>query len=682
MTWLQFFAAVVFAAACLLGPGYLIARALRVQAELALAAAPLISVSAYCLLAVIYGFAGVPCGWLTLPALLLVAGGAALALSRRRGNGSEATLRLHGASSRPLAAQGPLSHVSAVQLGMAVGAAMALATALVVYVSVLGSPDSFIQFYDNSFHLTRVHEFAQSGNYSSLSGIFYPSAWHLVAALAESTVGVSSAAAEHVANLAFIVAVYPAGMVALVAVLFPEKPRIVWLSGLFCLGVAFWPWRIMLFGPLYPNVAAYCLMPAEAALFISFFDSLMGEKPHTKALLFVVGGMALGFAQPNGIFSAGVFLIPFCLYEARHQVRGKLGEGARATLLSILAELALALAFAGIWLGLTQLPALHGTVYYPRPAMMRLTQAVLWAFDFSYVLFRPQFAMEGAVFISFIVLIRKDDKRWLICSFLFATLLYLVAVSVRGEWKYLVCGFWYSDYYRLAAAATIFAVPLISCGLDAVIASVQKAAALIARKACGGKGVSAASVAVPTVFMALLMAFNYVPWEFVPWHARSYGFDAIRWEMDDAYQNESAHILDEQERAFLVKVKDIVGDAEVANVCYDGSSFAYAVNDIHVASSLFGMTSSDEVELLKRQINRYTEDPLVAEAARKAGVEYVLQLDCGDEDGDFGDGATVNLDSYVKEDWLGIMLVREDTPGFELVLSEGDMRLYRLTDLG
>ena len=32
------------------------------------------------------------------------------------------------------------------------------------------------------------------------------------------------------------------------------------------------------------------------------------------------------------------------------------------------------------------------------------------------------------------------------------------------------------------------------------------------------------------------------------------------------------------------------------------------------------------------------------------------------------------------EEWAGIDGVRDDTPGFEVVLSEGDMRLYKIVD--
>lgn len=33
---------------------------------------------------------------------------------------------------------------------------------------------------------------------------------------------------------------------------------------------------------------------------------------------------------------------------------------------------------------------------------------------------------------------------------------------------------------------------------------------------------------------------------------------------------------------------------------------------------------------------------------------------------------------YLPENWTGVTNIDENTPGFELVLSEGDMRLYKI----
>ena len=676
MTWFLLFAGILFAITCLIVPGYLFARALCLQRELSFAVSPLISIAVYCVLAVVYGFVGVPCGWFTLPALLTAV---SLVAFMAFGKGRQQSIGFEISASAPLAEKGLLSHVSSVQLGMVLGVLVATVTSVVVYVSSLGSPDSFIQYYDNSFHLSRVHEFAQTGNYSSLSSVFYPSAWHLVAALAESTVGITSPVAQHVANLAFIVAVYPLGMVALMGVLFPDKPRLIWLSGLFCLAIAFWPWRIMLFGPLYPNLASLCMMPAECAIFISLFKPLMGEDRKPKILLFVAGGMALGFAQPNGIFSAGVFLIPFCLYRTRRLAKEMLGGGKRATLLSVLVELGVALLFAAIWFGLTQVPALHDTVYYNRPKAMRLTEALYWCFDFSYVMFRPQFVMELSVIFGALAFLVDPQRRWMVASFFAASCIFIVAAAVGAEWKYLISGFWYSDYYRIAAMASIFAVPLVCSGMSVVVDVSKWFVCFIGEKVRVASGAGRVASAFSAAAIAVLCIFNYVAFDYIDWYWRSYGFDAVKCEFVDAYQNDASHILDSSERNFLKQVKTIVGDSTVANICYDGSGFAYATDDINVLSNLFGMELSDDGELVKRRLNRYVEMPEVKAAAERLNVKYVLQLDCGAINGSFSFGGTYNTMTYTKSEWVGISLVDEDTPGFELVLSEGDMRLYRLT---
>ena len=60
-------------------------------------------------------------------------------------------------------------------------------------------------------------------------------------------------------------------------------------------------------------------------------------------------------------------------------------------------------------------------------------------------------------------------------------------------------------------------------------------------------------------------------------------------------------------------------------------------------------------------------------AVRESGVQYVLLLDCGS-----GEGRTVSKLRYEDADWEGIETINDETPGFTPVLSEGDMRLYRI----
>ena len=36
--------------------------------------------------------------------------------------------------------------------------------------------------------------------------------------------------------------------------------------------------------------------------------------------------------------------------------------------------------------------------------------------------------------------------------------------------------------------------------------------------------------------------------------------------------------------------------------------------------------------------------------------------------------------SFREQDWLGLSSISDETPGFKTVLSQGDMRLYEITD--
>ena len=63
------------------------------------------------------------------------------------------------------------------------------------------------------------------------------------------------------------------------------------------------------------------------------------------------------------------------------------------------------------------------------------------------------------------------------------------------------------------------------------------------------------------------------------------------------------------------------------------------------------------------------------EAVESIGAEYVLQLDQGEPDVE-----SPRLFTYENgKKWRGIDGIRDDTPGFEVVLAEDDMRLYKIT---
>ena len=67
---------------------------------------------------------------------------------------------------------------------------------------------------------------------------------------------------------------------------------------------------------------------------------------------------------------------------------------------------------------------------------------------------------------------------------------------------------------------------------------------------------------------------------------------------------------------------------------------------------------------------------MVQQAVSDFGAEYLLLLDYQNEN-----GSGMYSGGYDASDWQGVLSVTDETPGFEVVLSEGDMRLYRITAL-
>lgn len=697
--WFQLFIATLSAIVFLVAPGVSLALALGSSVEFSLGIAPLLALACYGLLSVCYGAVGIPCNWMTLFLFVLVIGVVLCLVHRyrptrsRKGAAVDSDCRKLDYSEdlrRPFQAFGILRHISPIQLALVLAILAGLATSLAVYVGNIGDPNAFIQNYDNASHLSRIHLFAQQQNYSTFLGGFYPSAWHGVAAMVESALGISSMMAEHATNLAFIIVVFPTSSVMLLSTLFPHRRRAVWMGGMLCLSFGFFPWRIMLFGPLYPNLSAFAIMPAVAALFILLCESDISFSVRCRyAVLFIAGGIAMALAQPNAIFSAGAFLIPFCVWRAYRLVYDMRAGKAHRIAIALLAAAALVVAFIACWVLLSQAPFMSSVVNYPRETRLGLAQAIRWALGFSFVLKRQQYLIGAVVVVGGIVLLTRPKVRWVTISYALLVALFVVAISVEGPIKHILVGFWYSDFYRLAATVCVFAVPLVATGMDALACAVERCFDMLLpmhgnktqKDSARSRVDRAFRVLIAAVIVVAIMAINYIPFDFIPQYYRSYGLDAVSFEMHDMYQNPANRVLDDKELAFVDRVKEIVStDEEVFNNPFDGSVFTYAACNLDVTYNSLGVEPSPQTALLRERLCDIASDSSVRKAAQEEGVRYVLQLDQGFGKNGFSDEGTVYLLGYDPKLWQGVNSIHDDTPGFECVLSDGDMRLYRVED--
>jgi len=142
------------------------------------------------------------------------------------------------------------------------------------------------------------------------------------------------------------------------------------------------------------------------------------------------------------------------------------------------------------------------------------------------------------------------------------------------------------------------------------------------------------------------------------------------------YDMEDNPYLDATELSFATRCKAIVGDDLVYDFPEDGSAFLYGAVGLHTyyrnLSAGFDESEPAASRTLRLHLDEIGTNANVAATARDAGVGYVLLLDVGEAD------VQPHFLTYDATDWVGVNAVGDDTPGLEVVLSEGDMRLYRV----
>lgn len=685
--WMTFFFAVALGAVFLYVPGALLLRSVRVSWALSLACAPFLMMTVYALLAIVYQKAGIFCDWTVLFVPSLIVGVAAFAAS------SALRLRSRAASDPQGCAQGPwwdrhfdvLCLVLYVVVGACIGS--------VFFVRGLGAPEAVMQAFDNVHHLGEVRGFVETGNWSSLAysiyptaeeqafdpfpgTAFYPSAWHAIAAMMISAVGVGVEEAVNAANFLFAFVVLPASTAALMGVLFEGRCRVILWGSLCTVAFAAFPWAFLTFGPLYPNLASFALLPAVMGVFILVFAEGASRAERVRsAVLFFIGLLSLALSQPNAVFTGAVFLIPFCCVQSmRLSPRFSLGKTRPALMKAILCIAFLLVALV-IWTALFKAPFLQGVVTHAWAGFAGYIQAFMNVLMLSYrgsnaQLFLGVLVLAGAVYTLY-----RRKYLWITCSYAIMCVFYLVCAREEGFIRFFLTGFWYTDPYRIAASAALFAVPLAAMGAHCFARLIGVALSGIASVAKCGNAAVKWSLAIAAVIFALAVFYpNFT----VPGLGDvQTGFGGVLAQLKGFYSaDDRPNIYDSAEQEFVREAMELIPeDAVVVNEPNDGSAFAYGMDGLNVMYRYmrdYGGREQQNSVLLRGHLDELAENEDVRRAVDELGAEYVLLLDAGDTA-----DAQPHLFSYDPPNWLGITGV-EDAPGFELLLSRDDMRLYRI----
>lgn len=687
--WDLFFVSVLAGYALLCIPGYVLMRVFSVSRIVCAAAAPTVTVSAYCLLAIVYGKVGIACSWITLALPVLLLGAVVFTAFRLMGRTKSFDYEMGCA--RVESGSLLIRYRDWILLGLYVLVGVVVVSS--VFALSFGSATSFVQEYDNVHHLNSIRAFVDSGIWSSLTStaypanvtdfqaplpgsLFYPSGWHCVAALLVDALGVPVALAANAANFLFSACVFPMGVFLLLRKIFSSKPQVVFFGAFCTLAFIAFPWRLLAWGPLYPNLAAFSLLPTVAFFFVAVFSAGASRRVRVASvILFVVGLMGLVLAQTNAVFTMGVLLIPFCIDRILYACGA---ESLRTRFPFRLGGIASCVMFVALvcalWVALYSAPFMRAVVSFSWPASTDFWPALGNVLSLATGETADQAALGVLVLVGFVYALVRREYRWVAAAYALMCSLYMVSTVLDGPIKQLLTGFWYTDGLRLGANMALVGIPLASLGLYGIAFFLQREIGLVARRPMVRKAVAYIPL---TLVAALFVWVNFYP---------AYDMSGRRWSpfteennfMGTAYGSQGAKVYGFDEMGFVEKVVEVVGpDALILNEPNDGSAFAYGLDDLNVYYryvSGYGVPEESEAsKIIRRSLDVAALDPRVAQAVKSTGAEYLVKLDC--------DGRTEYsrfLFSYEEREWFGVDRVTDDTPGFEVVLSEGDMRLYRI----
>lgn len=678
--WSLFFLTVAATIAILYLPGFFLLKSVKLSALVSLICAPIISIVIYEILGIVYAKVGIFGSWLTMVAPMVAFSCILFCGSLVLGKKASAC-----ASRKEWAI-------------LALYVVVAFALALFYFAQPLNGPMSFSQGPDNSAHLGYIQNFMEAGNYSTLSasfyhgigssyespmggegGGFYPTAWHCVAALAGSLTGANAALSANASLLVFLAVVFPAGVFLFMKALVRKNDLLIACGSIVSVAFGAFPWGLLSFGPLFPNFASFVVIPTVVSVFLLMNEP--GIKRYLRAeylALFIAGLLALALLQTNAVFTTGVILVPFCAGMIWKAAKERYSNSPHKLLFQIVFSGAFILLCAALWYAIYKMPFMQGVVSYPWPPFGSLRQEFVNVLVLSYCNSPAQPLLGLLVLLGIGYLLTKRENRWLVVAYGITCFLCFVAASGSGDIRSLFVGFWYTDSYRIAAMAALAGIPLAVYGTYVLIEILKRVWNWLVDRLEGSRVGLRWQVSLISIG---LIAAVYYPNFTLPGIGNiqtALGVFESNWF--NTNNNVGACVLDGEEQAFLQEVSRIVPEGDlVLNKPDDGSVFAYGGFGIDVYYKRTGMeafnTDSDDSKLIRLKIDEYADNEKVREAVKRSGSKYLLLLDQNVYD---ESQERFWFDHYYEDFWVGIDAVTDDTPGFKVVLAEGDMRLYEI----
>lgn len=662
MSWLETLPALLAALAVVLLPGAALAWALGFRRTSLFGLAPLLSLTLAGIGAVAAGGLKVPWGPGVVLAVTLLVSAGAWFLTRWR-----------------TPAETPLPERWTVVATAIAGAGIG---ALIIgrrITQLVGAPDNISQRYDNVFHLNAVRYILDTENASSMDlgrmggggggrSSIYPAVWHSLCALVTQLTGAEVAVSVNVVNIVAGAVIWPISIVFLTRVVLGPRLIALLAAGVVSAGFMAFPYLLLVWGPLFPNLLSASVLPAAIATVVLVCRSAPSlDEPRLRSWLVLLLGLpGLALSHMSSVNALIAFTAPILLWKLAAHLRGLAQR--RAPLaqyaVPVLSTLAAAAVAAVIWQAVR--PGFYGR-WKPHQTVAGAVGEVIG---------NAPMGTNMAVLISvlavmgLVAIVRRPQHLWLVGCYFMAGFLYVVAAGFGAGWaREFFTGTWYQDTNRLAAYLPIFATVLAalgaSFGVDAARArfaapdgrlrpflqtrlpTIQVSRGLRLQDLAGG-------LVVCTV-LVLLTQMGTV---------RNYIVDSKIFYMRDTKDS----ILSSDEYKLLDRLDtEVPKDAVIAVNPWNGGSLAYAFADRQVLEFHQTQRMNNDMRIVAQDLAEADRSPQVCDAVRRLNVSYAL---------DFGSQYLLNHPSSLRYPGLQDL---ETSKALELVDQEGEAKLFKVT---
>jgi hypothetical protein len=648
------------ALALLFLPGALFAWALRLGLPAIVGLAPLFSLGLAGTAAIAAAWAQI--GWsvgVLLAATLAVSAAAWLLCGRKRTRGGPSDSRT-------------------VLLSAAAGTA---AGALFIgrrVTQLIGAPDNISQRYDNVFHLNAVRYVLDTANASTMDlgrmggggggrASVYPAVWHSFAALVAQVSGADVPVSVNVVNVLACAVLWPVSVVFLTRVVLGPRPFGLAAAGVISSGFVAFPYLLMVWGPLFPNLMSVSVMPAGLAVVVMVCRraSAMMNTPLQAWLALAVALPGLALTHMSSVNALLAFSAPLLLWTLAGRVRKLVSEKAplRAYVVPGFATIVGVAIAAAAWKFLR--PGFYGG--------WRPHQTVAGAI--GEVATNAPLGTDVLVVTSLLAalgagaFVRRRAFWWFLGSYAAAAYLYIVDAGYAKGWaRDFFTGTWYQDTNRLAAYLPMFATVLAALGMSELGRAAWKWLCTIGEERRQARSLRrlAAKVGAPTVWKVAsgVAACAVVGILIQLGPVRDYiVHNKVFYERDTS----ESIVSSDEYKLFERLAEDVPDDSVIAVNPWNGGSLAYAFSDRTVLEYHQTQRKNADMRAIAEGLAEADTKPAVCDAVRRLNVGYALDL---------GEQYLLNHPSSLQYPGLQDL---ENSTSVKLVDQEGNAKLYQVT---